>query len=80
MQLLIKYSHRSGAILNRSNFLIVLIYAIFLELGMLKFIPEKEHLREVLTYYCKKTPVESYRILCEAYGEHASSQDTCEIY
>ena len=42
--------------------------------------PKKEHLREVLTHYfiLKKSAAESYRMLQEAYGEHAPSQDTCE--
>ena len=47
---------------------------------MSKFIPGIEHLREVLIHYfiMKKTPAESYRILCEAYGEHKPTQDACE--
>ena len=42
--------------------------------------PKKEHLREVLIHYfiLKKSAAESYRILHEAYGKHAPSQDTCE--
>lgn len=41
---------------------------------------KKDHLREVLIHYfiLKKTAAQTYRILVEAYGEHAPSQDTCE--
>nr|KAF6378977.1 hypothetical protein mMyoMyo1_009847 [Myotis myotis] len=47
---------------------------------MSNFVPKKEHWREVLIHYfiLKKSAAESYRILWEAYGEHAPSQDTCE--
>ena len=47
---------------------------------MSKFVPKKDHLREVLLhdFVLKKSAAESYRILQEAYGEHAPSQDTCE--
>nr|KAF6387346.1 hypothetical protein mMyoMyo1_007855 [Myotis myotis] len=47
---------------------------------MSNFMPKKEHLREALIHYfiLKKSAAESYRILREAYGEHAPSQDTCE--
>lgn len=47
---------------------------------MSKFLPSKEHLREVLIHYfvLKKSPAESHRILVEAYGEHALSVATCE--
>lgn len=42
--------------------------------------PEKEVLRGSLItfFHLKKTAAESYRLLVEAYGEHAPSQDTCE--
>nr|KAF6369023.1 hypothetical protein mMyoMyo1_010429 [Myotis myotis] len=47
---------------------------------MLNFVPNKEHLREVLIcdFILKKSAAESYCIPREAYGEYASSQDTCE--
>nr|KAF6360078.1 hypothetical protein mMyoMyo1_011036 [Myotis myotis] len=47
---------------------------------MLNFMPKKEYLREVLIHYfiLKKSAAESYRILQEACGKHAPSQDTCE--
>nr|KAF6300627.1 hypothetical protein mMyoMyo1_009097 [Myotis myotis] len=47
---------------------------------MSTFVPKKEHLGEVLIHYfiLKKSAAESYRILWEAYSEHAPSQDTCE--
>ena len=42
--------------------------------------PSREHSRTVLIfcYHLKKTAAESYRLLQEAYGEYAPSQDTCE--
>ena len=45
-----------------------------------KFVPNKEHSRTLLIFcfHLKKTAVESYRLLGEAYGEHAPSQKTCE--
>lgn len=47
---------------------------------MSKFVPSKEHSRTALIFcfHLKKTAAESYRLLREAYGEHAPSQDTCE--
>ena len=47
---------------------------------MSKFVPNKEHSRTVLIFcfHLKKTAAGSYRLLREAYGEHAPSQDTCE--
>ena len=47
---------------------------------MSKFVPNKEHSRTALIFcfHLKKTAAESYRLLREAYGEHAPSQDTCE--
>ena len=47
---------------------------------MSKFIPNKKHSRIALIFcfHLKKTAAESYRLLREAYGEHAPSQDTCE--
>ena len=47
---------------------------------MSKFIPNKENSRtaSILCFYLKKTVAESYRLLREAYGEHAPSRDTCE--
>jgi [histone H3]-lysine36 N-dimethyltransferase SETMAR len=43
------------------------------------FVPNKQHLREVLLYLfnVKKSAAESYRLLCEAYGEHALAESTC---
>ncbi|EGI68421.1 Mariner Mos1 transposase [Acromyrmex echinatior] len=41
--------------------------------------PNKEHSRTALIFcFCLKKTAESYRLLREAYGKHASSQDTCE--
>jgi len=47
---------------------------------MTKFVPNKEHSRTALIFYfhLKKTVAESYRLLEEAYDEHAPSQKTCE--
>ncbi len=47
---------------------------------MSKFIPNKQHSRTALSlcFHLKKTAAESYRLLREAYGERAPSQDTCE--
>jgi len=47
---------------------------------MTKFVPNKEHSRTTLIFYfhLKKIAAELYRLLGEAYGEHASSQKTCE--
>ena len=47
---------------------------------MSKFISSKNHSRTALIFcfHLKKTAAEPYRLLLEAYGEHASSQDTCE--
>ena len=47
--------------------------------NMSKFIP-KQHSRTTLIFclHSKKTAADSYRLLREAYGEHAPSQDTCE--
>lgn len=47
---------------------------------MTKFVPNKEHSRTALIFcfHLKKTAAESYRLLGEAYGEHAPSQKTCE--
>jgi len=47
---------------------------------MTKFVPNKEHSRTALIFcfHLKKTAAESYQLLGEAYGEHASSQKTCE--
>lgn len=58
----------------------MLIFLIFLDLSMTKFIPGKQHLREVMIHYyiMGKTATETYRIFCKVYGEHAPSQDTCE--
>ena len=48
--------------------------------NMSKFIPNKEYSRTALIFcfHLKKTAAESYRLLREAYGEHAPSQGTCE--
>ena len=47
---------------------------------MTKFVPNKEHSRTALIFcfQLKKTAAESYRLLGEAYSEHAPSQKTCE--
>ena len=47
---------------------------------MTKFISNKEHSRTALIFcfHLKKIAAESYRLLGEAYGEHAPSQKTCE--
>ena len=47
---------------------------------MTKFVPNKEHLRTALIFcfHLKKIAAESYRLLEEAYGEHAPSQKICE--
>jgi len=47
---------------------------------MTKFVPNKGHSRTALIFYfhLKKTAAESYRLLGEAYGEHAPSQKTRE--
>jgi len=46
-----------------------------------KFI-NKEHSRTALIFcfHLKKTAAESYRLLGEAYGEHAPLQKTCEQF
>lgn len=63
-----------------SNFLKVNnIIDIFI-LKNVKFRIKKEHSREVLIqhFILKKCAAESYRILPEAYGEHAIPQNICE--
>ena len=47
---------------------------------MSKFIPNNEHLRTALffCFHLKKTAAESYKLLQEAYCDHAPSQDMCE--
>jgi len=47
---------------------------------MTKFVPNKEHSRTALIFcfHLKKTAAKSYRLLGEAYDEHAPSQKTCE--
>lgn len=47
---------------------------------MSNFVPEKDVLRGSLItfFHLKKTAAESYRLLVEAYGEHALTQKTCE--
>jgi len=47
---------------------------------MTKFVPNKKHSRTALIFcfHLKKTTAESYRLLGEAYGEHAPSQKTCD--
>lgn len=47
---------------------------------MSNFVPEKVIWRGSLItfFHLKKNAAESYRLLVEAYGEHAPSQDTCE--
>ena len=46
---------------------------------MSKLISNKEHSRTDLFFlHFKKTAAESYRLLLEAYGQYAPSQDTCE--
>jgi len=45
-----------------------------------KFVPNKEYTRTALIFcfHLKKIAAESYRLLGEAYGEHAPSQKTYE--
>ena len=47
---------------------------------MSKIIPIRVHSRTALLFcfHLKKTTAESYRLLREACGKHAPSQDTCE--
>lgn len=47
---------------------------------MSNFVPEKVVLRGSLItfFHLKKNAAESYRLLAEAYGEHAPSKTTCE--
>ena len=47
---------------------------------MTKFVPNKEHSRTALIFcfHLKTTATKSYRLLGEAYDEHAPSQKTCE--
>jgi len=47
---------------------------------MTKFVPNTEHSRTALIFcfHLKKTAAESYRLLGEAYDEHAPLQKTCE--
>ena len=42
-------------------------------------ISNKELTVLILYFHLKKTVAELYRLLREAYGEHASSQDACEL-
>jgi len=52
---------------------------IFFGVKMSVFKPKKRNLRQVLLYFfsVKKSVVESYRLLVEAYGETALSETTC---
>ena len=47
---------------------------------MSNFVPEKVVLQGSLVtfFHLKKSAAESYRLLVEAYGEHAPTQSTCE--
>lgn len=47
---------------------------------MSNFVPEKQHLREVLLFcfHWKKSAAEAHRILVEVYGDHAPSNTTCK--
>lgn len=49
---------------------------------MSTFVPTKRNLREALLFCFnwKKKAAESHRLLCEVYGEHAPSQQTCEYW
>lgn len=49
---------------------------------MSAFVPTKLHSREALLFcfHLKKSVAESYRMLCEAYGENAPSSSTCEYW
>jgi len=49
---------------------------------MSTFVPKKHNLREVLLFcfHLKKSAADRYRLLCEAYGEHAPSIKTCEYW
>ena len=52
----------------------------FIALKKSNFVQEKDVLRGSLItfFHLKKTAAESYRLLVEAYGEHALTQKTCE--
>jgi hypothetical protein len=47
---------------------------------MSKFIPKKQHLREVLLHYyiSKKSAAETHRILVNIYADHAPCNTTCK--
>jgi len=51
---------------------------------MSTFVPTKHNLREALLFcfHLKKSAADGHRwtLLCEAYGEHASSIKTCEYW
>ena len=49
---------------------------------MSTFVPAKQYLREALLFCfnLKKSAAEGYRLLCEAYGEHALSIKTCDYW
>lgn len=46
---------------------------------MSEFVPNKQHLREVLLHHfiAKKTAAESHRILVDVYGDYALAEGTC---
>lgn len=46
---------------------------------MSNFVPEKQHLREVLIHYflLRKSAAETRRLLVQVYGEHAPADTTC---
>ena len=54
--------------------------SIFDLLKMSSFVPNKQHLREVLLHYfiAKKSAAETYRLLLDVYGEHSPSNTTCK--
>ena len=55
---------------------------LFCALSMSTFVPTKQHLREALLFCfnLKKSAAEEHRLLCEAYGEHATSIKTCKYW
>ena len=57
-----------------------MLHSIVAVFNITKFVSNKEHSRTALIFcfHLKKTAAESYRLLGEAYGEHAPSQKKCE--
>ena len=65
---------------RRSDKLEKCVHSVVVVFSVSKFIPNKGQSRIALIFcfHLKKTAAESYRLLREAYGEHAPLQDTCE--